>query len=215
MKSPYDGHDVKEWADITDEIVKKYPVSEKDIIESVQEAWEKTKQTKIGGELQIGVDVFPEPQVMGEFLHELIPVTLAKKHPEHFRKGKVKSEKDVVYNPNDELSIEIKTSSDGTNLYGNRSYGQKNSENNSGKKKEGYYIGVNFEKYTDDNHDPQIKKIRFGWIDHEDWVPQKKETGQQAKLDKDARDHKLKLIYEYKKSHKCKAVLCPAKRLWT
>ena len=38
MKSPYDGHDVKEWADITDEIVKKYPVSEKDIIESVQEA---------------------------------------------------------------------------------------------------------------------------------------------------------------------------------
>lgn len=67
-----------------------------------------------------------------------------------------------------------------------------------GKKKEGYYIGVNFEKYTDENHDPQIKKIRFGWIDHEDWVPQKKETGQQAKLDKDARDYKLKLIYEFK-----------------
>ena len=204
MKSPYDGHDIQEWDGITEEIVERYPIPDNDIIECVKEAWDKTKQTKIGGELQIGVDVFPEPQVMGEFLHELIPVMLAKKHPENFRKGKIKSEKDVVYNPDDELSIEIKTSSDGTNLYGNRSYGQKNSENNSGKKKEGYYIGVNFEKYTDENHDPQIKKIRFGWIDHEDWVPQKKETGQQAKLDKDARDHKLKLIYEFKKPRKRK-----------
>lgn len=204
MKSLYDRHCVQEWDDITDKIVERYPISEKDIVESVIEAWDKAKQNKIGRELQIGVDVFPEPQVMGMFLHELIPVTLAKKYPKNFRKGKIKSEKDVVYSPDDNLSIEIKTSSDGTNLYGNRSYGQKNSENNSGKKKEGYYIGVNFEKYTDDNHDPQIKKIRFGWIDHEDWIPQKKETGQQAILAKDARDHKLKLIYEHKKPHKRK-----------
>lgn len=204
MKSPYDGHDIQEWDDITNKIVEEYPISENDIVECVKDAWDKTKQTKIGGKLQIGVDVFPEPQTMGLFLHELIPVTLAEKHPEKFSKGKVKSEKDVVYSPDEDLSIEIKTSSDRTNLYGNRSYGQKNSEKNSGKKKEGYYIGVNFEKYTDENHDPQIKKIRFGWIDHEDWVPQKKETGQQAKLDKNARDHKLKLIYEYKKSRKHK-----------
>lgn len=204
MKSPYDGHDLQEWDDITNKIVEEYPISENDIVECVKSAWDETKQTKIGGKLQIGVDVFPAPQAMGLFLHELIPVTLAEKYPEKFSKGKTKSEKDVVYSPDDNLSIEIKTSSDGTNLYGNRSYGQPNSENNSGKKKEGYYIGVNFEKYTDENHDPQIKKIRFGWIDHEDWVPQKKETGQQAKLDKDARDHKLKLIYEYKKTRKSK-----------
>ena len=204
MKSPYDEHNIQEWDAITNEIIEKYPISEDDIVDSVKEAWYKTKQTKIGGELQIGIDVFPEPQVMGQFLHELIPVTLASKFPSYFRKGKIKSEKDVVYTLDDELSIEIKTSSDNTNLYGNRSYGQKNSQNNSGKKKEGYYIGVNFEKYTDENHDPQIKKIRFGWIDHEDWVPQKKETGQQAKLTKEARDHKLKLIYEYKKPRKRK-----------
>lgn len=174
MKSPYDGHDLQEWDNITKKIVEEYPISENDIVECVQDAWDKTKQTKIGDKLQIGVDVFPEPQVMGLFLHELIPVTLAEKYPKKFSKGKVKSEKDVVYSPDDSLSIEIKTSSDGTNLFGNRSYGQKNSENNSGKKKEGYYIGVNFEKYTDVNHNPQIKKIRFGWIDHEDWIPQKK-----------------------------------------
>ena len=65
MKSPYVGHDIQEWDDITDEMVESYPISENDIIESVKEAWNKTKQTKIGGELQIGVDVFPEPQVMG------------------------------------------------------------------------------------------------------------------------------------------------------
>ena len=53
-------------------------------------------------------------------------------------------------------------------------------------------------------YDPQIKKIRFGWLDHEDWIPQKKETGQQAILDKKARDHKLKIIYEHKKSHERK-----------
>ena len=53
MKSPYDGHRDQEWDGITDEIVERYPISENDIVESVKEAWDKAKQTKIGGELQI------------------------------------------------------------------------------------------------------------------------------------------------------------------
>ena len=48
MKSPYDGHDIQEWDGITEEIIERYPISENDIIKSVKEAWDKTKQTKIG-----------------------------------------------------------------------------------------------------------------------------------------------------------------------
>lgn len=195
MASPYEGYSVKEWNRITEDLIAKHPLSEKEIVYAVLDAWNRIKLTKIGGELQIGIDVFPSPQIMGNYLHELIPVMLAHKYPGVWRKEQLKDEKDMVYIPNDFYSVEIKTSSNATNIYGNRSYGQANSENNSGKKKYGYYITVNFEKYTETNHNPRIKKIRFGWIDHSDWHAQAAATGQQASLALDARDHKLKLLY--------------------
>lgn len=204
MASPYEGYSVKEWNKITEDLIAEHPLSEEEIVDAVLDAWDRIKLTKIGGELQIGVDVFPSPQIMGNYLHELIPVMLARKYPGVWRKEQLKDEKDMVYIPNDFYSVEIKTSSNATNIYGNRSYGQENSENNSGKKKYGYYITVNFDMYTEINHNPRIKKIRFGWIDHSDWHAQAAATGQQAKLDKDARDHKLKLIYELKKPRKRK-----------
>lgn len=204
MASPYEGYSVKEWNRITEDLIAEHPLSEEEIVDAVLDAWDRIKLTKIGGELQIGVDVFPSPQIMGNYLHELIPVMFAHKYPGAWRKEQFKDEKDMVYIPNDFYSVEIKTSSNATNIYGNRSYGQKNSENNSGKKKYGYYITINFEKYTETNHNPRIKKIRFGWIDHSDWRAQVAATGQQASLALDARDHKLKLIYEFKKPHKRK-----------
>jgi len=195
VKSHYENYDVTKWDDITETLIKDHPLSESEIVDVVLDAWERIKLTKIGGELQIGVDVFPSPQIMGNYLHELIPVMLAQKYPGIWRKESLKDEKDMVYVPDDYYSVEIKTSSNATNIYGNRSYGQENSENNSGKKKYGYYITVNFEKYTETNHNPRIKKIRFGWIDHSDWHAQAAATGQQASLALDARDHKLKLLY--------------------
>lgn len=195
MASPYEGYSVKEWDRITEDLVAEHPLSEGEIVDAVLDAWDRIKLTKIGGELQIGVDVFPSPQIMGDYLHELIPVMLAHKYPGVWRKERLKDEKDMVFIPNDFYSVEIKTSSNATNIYGNRSYGQENSENNSGKKKYGYYITVNFEKYTEANRNPRIKKIRFGWIDHSDWHAQAAATGQQASLALNARDHKLKLLY--------------------
>ena len=195
MASPYEGYSVKEWNRITEDLIAEHPLFEEEIVDAVLDAWDRIKLTKIGGELQIGVDVFPSPQIMGNYLHELIPVMLAHKYPGVWRKEQLKDEKDMVYIPDDFYSVEIKTSSNAANIYGNRSYGQKNSENNSGKKKYGYYITVNFEKYTETNHNPRIKKIRFGWIDHSDWHAQAAATGQQASLALDARDHKLKLLY--------------------
>ena len=42
------------------------------------------------------------------------------------------------------------------------------------REKEGYYVSINFEKYTDENYDFKIKKICFGWINYEDRIPRKK-----------------------------------------
>lgn len=195
MASPYERYHIREWDRITEELIAEHPLSEKEIVDAVLDAWERIKLTRIGGELQIGVDVFPSPQIMGNYLHEMIPVMFAHKYPGIWRKERLKDEKDMVYIPDDYYSVEIKTSSNATNIYGNRSYGQENSENNSGKKKYGYYITVNFEKYTETNYNPRIKKIRFGWIDHSDWHAQAAATGQQASLALDARNHKLKLLY--------------------
>ncbi|MGO1134840.1 ScaI family restriction endonuclease [Bacillus subtilis] len=200
MNSPYENQPMEKWINITEEIVGEHPLDFDVIVNVVLEAWERILGTKIGGELQIGKDVFPSPQIMGNYIHELIPALLSRKYPEKWRKEIIKEDKDVVYIPNSDYSVEIKTSSNANNVFGNRSYGQENSEHNSGKSKSGYYITVNFEKFDTKNPDykPKIKKIRFGWIDHEDWKAQKSQTGQAAPLSKEARDNKLILLYEDK-----------------
>lgn len=197
MTSPYNNADLSDWCHITDQLIKNHPLKVDDIISAVLESWEKILNTKIGDELQIGVDIFPSPQIMGNYIHELIPVVLSKKYPGIWKKEFYKEDKDLVYIPNDYYSIEIKTSSSKNNLYGNRSYGQDEGENTSGKSKSGFYIGVNFEDIKKVNP-PKILKIRFGWIDHSDWIAQKSATGQQASLSKVARDNKMKLIYNVK-----------------
>lgn len=195
MNSPYDNIPISNWQEVTEELIKSHPLSEKDIVNSVLESWDKILKTKIGEELQIGVDIFPSPQIMGNYLHEIIPVILSKKYPSLWRKEIEKSDKDLVYIPNDDFSVEIKTSSNKNNIFGNRSYGQAEGDNTSGKSKSGYYLTVNFEDIKKFNP-PQILRIRFGWIDHSDWKAQKAASGQQASLSIEARDNKLKLLYE-------------------
>lgn len=195
MNSPYEDKPVSQWDSITNDLIQKSPLDEKEIVSVVLDAWNKIKLTKIGDELQVGIDVFPSPQIMGNYLHLMIAALLEKKHPSVWRREKVKGDKDVVCITNDNFSIEIKTSSQ-NKIFGNRSYGQENSDNNSGKEKYGYYLAVNFEKYTDDNLDPMVKQIKFGWIDHSDWKAQRAATGQNSTLDNDAWNHKLKLLYK-------------------
>lgn len=71
MDSPYDGHSVREWDRITQQLIDEHPLEEEEIVEVVLEAWESIMQTKIGGKLQIGVDVLPSPQVTYNFLRTL------------------------------------------------------------------------------------------------------------------------------------------------
>lgn len=96
------------------------------------------------GKTLIGVHVFPRPQIMGMFLHELIPLEFAERYPDIWRREQSVDEMDLVYIPDipdTEQSVEIKTSSSASRIFGNRSYAQ--SGKLLKKAKSGYYLTVN------------------------------------------------------------------------
>ena len=196
--SPYDNLSESEWLNTTKQLVKDHPLSTDVIIDTVLEAWNGILKTKIADELQIGVDIFPSPQILGNYLHELIPVFLEKKYPGEWTRDLEKKDKDLVCLSNPYYSSEIKTSSNPNNIFGNASYGQEDSASASSKSKDGYYIAVNFEKFNprDKSFVPRIKKIRFGWLDHSDWHSQSASSGQAATISTAVRDNKLLLIYD-------------------
>ncbi len=141
---------------------------------------------------------------MAYFLHELVPLELGRRHIDVWRRELTVGEKDIVYIPDPSYSVEIKTSSHASKVFGNRSYSQ---ETATGKKeKSGYYLTINFESFYEvktvrkvrvviERPSPKITAIGFGWIDHSDWAGQKAESGQQASLTEDAYAYKLVRIY--------------------
>ena len=140
---------------------------------------------------------------MGFLLHELIPLELESRLPGKWKIDQDKKDKDCVCIINDYYSFEIKTSSNASKIFGNRSYAQKTS--NSRKAKDGFYLTVNFEKFEKQENQPKILKdiikpcikiIRFGWLDSSDWRGQRAATGQQSNLSKDVYEGKLKIIYK-------------------
>jgi len=119
-------------------------------------------------------------------VHSIGIRNLQKKFPGLWRGAREKGDKDIVYLPDESLSIEMKTSGQlGTKIFGNRSYGQQSSDPlRALKKKSGYYLTINFFGTT-------LNLIRFGWIDHSDWKPQKSPTGQMAGLSDEVYKYKL------------------------
>jgi hypothetical protein len=196
MVSPYDGIATEDWLGITRKLIKRHPLSKKEIVDVVISSWESIFASRMGTKgFRIGKDIFPKPQTMGFFLHELIPLEFEARYPKEWRGERNTADKDIVCIKNDYYSIEIKTSSNPTHIYGNRSYAQ---DTTKGKKaKSGYYLAVNFEKFNDKNKDkrPEINLISFGWLDAEDWIGQKAETGQQSHLPPDVEKYKLVEIY--------------------
>ena len=91
------------------------------------------------------------------------------------------------------LSIEIKTSSHKSQIFGNRSYAQKS--NARKKQRHGYFLATNFEKFEKNKPTPRILRICFGWLDEDDWIGQRAQTGQQARLPSDIYGRKLLEIY--------------------
>jgi len=185
--SPYEKLGVQDWRNITEELVKKHPLSPM-IVDLCLKSWESILNGKINTYLNMKIrDMSISPQATGALLHDVIPAYVAKNVP-GFRKGEGK-EKDIVCESDDYFSLELKTSSH-KSIFGNRSY----AKSETGKSKAGYYLAINFEKIASAN--PRILRIQFGWLDHSDWVGQRSDTGQKASLTKDARANKLLTLYE-------------------
>ncbi len=196
--SPYKGVQPARWAAKTMKLLGAFPLQGEQIVNPILEAWDSIFESKIGRHgIQIGKDIFPTPQIMASYLHELIPLEFAALYPGKWRGDQKADEKDLVYIPDGQFSVEIKTSSDPRKIFANRSYAQEASSLK--KNKNGYYIAVNFEKFASDRSAPQrprIRRIRFGWLDHSDWKGQDKPTGQQASLLPDSEKGKLIVLYD-------------------
>ena len=193
VPSPYEGLDFADWDARTAELVVSHPLNSEELVEIVLGAWDDIFVSSIGAEeYTIGRDIFPTPQIMAFLLHELIPLKLQSRYPGVWRKEQNASEKDLVHVPNDLYSVEIKASSNKSRIYGNRSYAQQSSR--SKKSKTGYYLAVNFQKFTV-SLQPKITLVRFGWLDHDDWTGQKAPTGQQASLSRIVENAKLAVLY--------------------
>lgn len=193
--SPYRGLSPAKWVKKTEQLVSAHPLDPKEIVEVVLLSWEAIFRSKIGPHgFLIGKHLFPKPQIVGFLLHELIPLEFSSRYPKLWRGDESTDEKDLVYIPDPAFSIEIKASSHKTQIFGNRSFAQRPSH--SKKSKAGYYLAVNFEKVDKQQTNPHIRRIRFGWLDHEDWIGQKAPTGQQARLSPESEGTKLMLLYE-------------------
>jgi hypothetical protein len=190
MSSPYEGIPVELWKQKTRELIYNHPLNTNELYEVVLTCWQDIFQSTIGSKpFRIGTDILPTPQVMGFLLHELIALELAYRYPQKWRRDQTSAEKDLVYIPDDVFSIEIKTSSSVGNIYGNRSYSQTGTT--SKKTKSGYYLAINFGKFSSSQTQPTITQVRFGWLDYTDWVGQASATGQQARLSPDIERNKL------------------------
>lgn len=193
--SPYLDVSEDSWARITEDLISKFPTPTNEIVEIVLGSWESIFATKIGlSGFSIGVDIFPAPQIMGFFLHELIPLEFESRYPNVWSRDHSGYGKDIVCISEAQFGCEIKTSSHKSKIFGNRSHAQ---EGKSTKKdKSGYYLAVNFEKFgTDGGSLPKIRRIRFGWLDSLDWVGQTAATGQMASLSGAVERFKLKTLY--------------------
>jgi len=193
--SPYEGIPEAEWGDVTHRLIAEHPLEIEEIVEVVRIAWDGIFATRIAN-FQIGVDIEPQPQIMGFLLHELVPLEFHRRYPVEWRGQKAKNEKDLVHQTDLAKSVEIKTSSHGSQIFGNRSYAQPAKNGEIGRKgKSGYYLTINFEKFGSSSR-PALRIVRFGWLDHVDWIAQASATGQQSRLRSEAYKYKLVELYK-------------------
>jgi hypothetical protein len=178
-KSPYAGKLEKSWATVTQRLVHKHPLKLPELRDTAVAAWGTLWKSTVGaGASSIRLSELKVPAtIVGYFFEVLLARELETRHPELWRGSRSKDEKDLVFLPDPTLSVEIKASGQaGFKVYGNRSYGQTPERESLVKKeKSGYYVTVNF-------YEQNLTLLRFGWIDAEDWEPQKAATGQMAGL---------------------------------
>ncbi|MEC9791831.1 ScaI family restriction endonuclease [Escherichia marmotae] len=191
--NPYLNIPESHWQDITAQLIRTHPLTPY-LVDLVMDSWRGLFNTSFGmHSLKIGEDIFPKPQIIGAILHELIPASIEAQFPQYWRKEENKNDKDIVCKYDNSLSVELKTSSNSSQIFGNRSYAQP--QNGEGKIKDGFYLAVNFQPFSLTNATPQILKIRFGWLAHTDWIAQLSSTGQQARLASNTYQKKFITLY--------------------
>jgi len=195
MRDPYAAADLSKWPSITDRLLRRFPLPSGDLVNVVLASWEDIFHSRIGGRgFQIGREIWPEPQIMGFLLHELIPLNLATAYPGIWRRRAAANEFDAVHIPNNDWSFEIKTSSSRSGIFGNRSYAHVAEA--AAKRRGSFFLAINFGKFGPGNVRPEITLVRLGFLGAKDWVGQRAESGQRARLTKEARAYKLRIIYE-------------------
>lgn len=198
--SPYHARPVDTWLDVTRRLLEEHPLEAAEVVEVVLRSWDDVFATRIGRrKFSIGNEIKPSQHIMGFLLHELIPLELSRRYPRVWRPQASKNEKDIVHIEQPVYSMELKTSSNPRQVFGNRSYGQPTKPAEVARKgKFGYYLTINCEPFRrrKGREWPRIVLVRFGWLDHDDWIPQSSQTGQQARLRPEAYDHKLRIIYQ-------------------
>lgn len=194
---PYEGVDEKQWESVTMDLVDRFPIPMSVIKEIVLDSWNEIFTiTNNNHDFAIGQTIFPKPQVLGFFLEEIITQKIYRLDPETWVPDPTGYSKDLVNKVKPEFSVEIKTSSSAKNIYGNRSYGQRG--HSAKKSKDGYYLAVNFEQFDKSNplsKRPEIRLIRFGYLNYTDWLSQASSTGQQARIPAHIERVKLLPIY--------------------
>jgi len=189
--SPYGGQPEAQWKEITNALLAQHPLKPATILAVATAAWDNLWETTIGsGETAVALTDRQVPAtVVGYFFEILFARELENRCPGEWRGNRAKEEKDLVYLPDANLSVEMKTSGQlGLKVYGNRSYGQElQSEQLAKKEKSGYYLTVNFFEKT-------LTLLRFGWIDADDWKPQEALSGQMAGLADAVYLHKLVVV---------------------
>jgi ScaI restriction endonuclease len=194
VASPYPEGKQDTWSGVTDALLNAHPLQLDEIRDVVLACWEDIFNTQIGS-YRIGPDIEPEPQIMGFLLYELIPLEFQRRYPGAWRRQQGSMEKDLVCVNDATKSVEIKTSSNASQVFGNRSYAQPSLVSEVGRKgKSGYYLTINFEKFGRADR-PALRIIRFGWLDHNDWIAQTAATGQQARIRPEAYAYKLRTLY--------------------
>lgn len=181
------------WAGVTRQLVAIHPLSMTEVESVTLSSWAAILASSFGG-FKIGTQIKPKPQMMAFFLSELISLEFARRYPEVWQPDQSASDKDMVYVPDLGYSVENKASSNPTQVFGNRSYAQPSGK--TGKKgKSGYYLAINFQKFSTTATPSGVVRIKFGWLDHNDWIPQSAATGQQARIAIQARRSKLLQIF--------------------
>lgn len=193
--SPYGRTTPSAWLKTTRKLLADFPLPTDELVEVVLDSWADIFRSKIGKtSFRIGKEIFPQPQIMGFLLHELIPLNLASRHPDKWRRGLAATESDAKCLFNDACSFEIKTSSSTNGIFGNRSYAHVSET--AKKRRSGYMLAVNFQKFISEAENPTLTLIRFGWLEPTDWIGQTAESGQQARLTKEAIAYKLIVLWD-------------------